>query len=403
MAAVDLITIGKLKIIVVDADPSVSGVAANAGSLAVLNTTGKLFSKTGATDTDWSEKIGVQTLAQILSQGNVANMDIDMDGNDVVDPTVVGSPVGHYLGFIGGAYTVITTDAEGYATPFLYLEPGAEASLGYDTTKGFQSKATETNVKDTALVNLDSPDVRMPQEVASLLLSLDANKNIKGLPIATYPSLSEVARLKGITAFGQSLIDDATAADARATLGGTTIGQNVFTAANPSAIRFFKINADNTVSLRSELQLRQDLGLNTITLDSNQTTTSATLADITELVFALEANTEYEVDGIIRCGCDGVGGLFFAATVPAATTFSINLFGISTGTTAFLTQNISVSGTAHGTAFNRLASSNGLRINGKIICGATPGNFQLQFASGIALDTSTIFTAGTSIKITKIL
>lgn len=39
-----------------------------------------------------------------------------------------------------------------------------------------------------------------------------------------------------------------TPAQARASLGGTTVGQNLFTLTNPSAITFPRINADNTVS-----------------------------------------------------------------------------------------------------------------------------------------------------------
>lgn len=318
---------------------------------------------------------------------------------------------------LGGGFIfyAVTTDAGSYLTPYFYIDTNsaymADATHGFffgnftapGVTRFVHIRPAELELKHDVKIELDAPDVNLPQETASLILSTDASKNIKGLPTATYPSLAELARLKGITAFGQSLIDDATAADARATLGGTTIGQNVFTAADPSAIRFYKINADNTVSLRSELQLRQDLGLNTITLDSNQTTPLDTLVDITELVLALEANSEYEVDGFIRVGCDNTGGVFFAATVPTGTTFNINLLGISTAVTAFLTQNISLSGTAHGTAFNRFNSANFCRISGKIITDATAGNLQFQFASAVAGQTSTVYFLGSAIKITKIL
>lgn len=41
----------------------------------------------------------------------------------------------------------------------------------------------------------------------------------------------------------------------RTSLGGTTVGQNFFTLANPSAVRFPRINADNTVSGLTDAQL----------------------------------------------------------------------------------------------------------------------------------------------------
>lgn len=39
------------------------------------------------------------------------------------------------------------------------------------------------------------------------------------------------------------------AANFRTAIGGTTVGQNIFTAGNPSAVRYIRINADNSVSL----------------------------------------------------------------------------------------------------------------------------------------------------------
>ena len=48
-----------------------------------------------------------------------------------------------------------------------------------------------------------------------------------------------------------NLSDLANAATARTNLGGTTVGQELFTKANPSAVRFVRINADNTVDYLS--------------------------------------------------------------------------------------------------------------------------------------------------------
>lgn len=121
-----------------------------------------------------------QTLAQVLNQGNAANQDINMTGNNLVNVNgVIDSSGNHFLALgIGGAYTVLTTDAEGYLTPFLYLEPGAEASLAYDTTKGFQATNTSSNVKHSSLVNIDAPNVNLPNETASRWMYLDASKNV---------------------------------------------------------------------------------------------------------------------------------------------------------------------------------------------------------------------------------
>jgi len=50
------------------------------------------------------------------------------------------------------------------------------------------------------------------------------------------------------------------AATYRGSLGGTTVGSNLFTLANPTAIRYLKINADNTVSTRTAAEMLTDLG-----------------------------------------------------------------------------------------------------------------------------------------------
>lgn len=52
-----------------------------------------------------------------------------------------------------------------------------------------------------------------------------------------------------------------TAANFRTDIGGTTVGQNLFTATNPSAIRFIRINAANTVSMRTAAGMRSDIGI----------------------------------------------------------------------------------------------------------------------------------------------
>lgn len=51
-----------------------------------------------------------------------------------------------------------------------------------------------------------------------------------------------------------------TAADARTALGATTVGANVFTLTNPSAITFPRFNADNTVSALSAADFRTAIG-----------------------------------------------------------------------------------------------------------------------------------------------
>lgn len=61
------------------------------------------------------------------------------------------------------------------------------------------------------------------------------------------------------TSFARSLLDDATNLNALTTLGGTTVGQSLFTATNPSAISYIRINADNSVTFLTLAQLYTEL------------------------------------------------------------------------------------------------------------------------------------------------
>lgn len=57
-----------------------------------------------------------------------------------------------------------------------------------------------------------------------------------------------------------NLSDLANAGTARGNLGGTTVGQNLFTLPNPGAIRFPRFNADNSVTARTAAEMLSDIG-----------------------------------------------------------------------------------------------------------------------------------------------
>jgi hypothetical protein len=67
-----------------------------------------------------------------------------------------------------------------------------------------------------------------------------------------------------------------TPAQARASLGGTTAGQNLFTVTNPSAVTFLRINADNTVSTLDAATFRTAIGAGTSSTTGTVTSVSGT-------------------------------------------------------------------------------------------------------------------------------
>lgn len=81
---------------------------------------------------------------------------------------------------------------------------------------------------------------------------------------------------------------------------GTTVGRALFALTNPSAVRFLRINADNTVSARSASEMRTDLGLGTaatatLTASADDTTTGRVLK-VGDFNIGAEAALETGVD-----------------------------------------------------------------------------------------------------------
>ena len=77
----------------------------------------------------------------------------------------------------------------------------------------------------------------------------------------------------------------------------TTVGQNLITLANPSAIRYLRVNADNSVSALTATQLRESLGIYRVTLGSDVSITAlnTTLADVTGLSFPITSGKKYRI------------------------------------------------------------------------------------------------------------
>lgn len=91
------------------------------------------------------------------------------------------------------------------------------------------------------------------------------------------------------------------ASTARTNLGASTVGSNFFTATNPSAVTFLRINANNTVSFRNAVDFRSDIGAGTVssvgitmpagfTVSNSPVTGSGTLAVTTTLNGVVKGN-----------------------------------------------------------------------------------------------------------------
>lgn len=137
--------------------------------------------------------------------------------------------------------------------------------------------------------------------------------------------------------------------------------------------------------------------------NGNQTTTSSTASNITDLVSTtLTADKRYKIHGIIHVGCNNTGGVKIQITIPTGATVFLMTNGFTSGSTVNAWSGINASATL-GAAFCTANSTGGcIMVNGEISLSSTAGTIQFGFASGVNTQTSTIYQLGTQITLTQI-
>ena len=192
---------------------------------------------------------------------------------------------------------------------------------------------------------------------------------------------------------------------ASAITNSTTVGQNLITLPNPSAIRYLRINADNSVTSLTLAQLKSDLGLirsvqaNTVTNASSSVT-----VDITGCTVSLDSNSTYIGRFTIGTGCAGTGGLNLRFSFPSG---AVMYVGRIQGTTAVTTQNETWQQVTSGTNLNVVL--NGVinqTIYGEyqiyIATAGTSGSLTPSFLTVTNGTTSTVYAFVTQIQLEKI-
>lgn len=132
---------------------------------------------------------------------------------------------------------------------------------------------------------------------------------------------------------------------------------------------------------------------------SNVTTTSATAADITGLSISVAANKTYRITGALFIGSSNTGGSQYTFTGPAgAAILSCVMQGSGSGANTTQSVKMPTLGTltTTGLAFLRANNTAGsLTFIAYITTAGTAGTLQMQFASAVAGETSTVFVGST--------
>jgi hypothetical protein len=183
------------------------------------------------------------------------------------------------------------------------------------------------------------------------------------------------------------------------------VGNNIATLANPSAITYLKIAADNTVSAITAAQLKTDLGIPSgsmfrliKTADQSITASNTTAVDITDLTFPITSGKKYRIRAFLIHSGNPSAGLKFGvnANVAVTSVYQYNVF--VTGTT---NNAISIlSGNTLGVLpFTAGVSTSLLMSNIECIIDANnTGTAAIQFAKSVATGGTLTIKAGSIVE-----
>lgn len=136
-----------------------------------------------------------------------------------------------------------------------------------------------TNVVD-AVTHLSSLTLNTALAVAQggtgANTAADARTNLGLGSLATASSVNLTTQVTDVLPLTNGGTGANTASAARTALGATTLGANVFTITNPSAVTFPRFNADNTVSALSASDFRTAIGAGTSSTTGTVTSVSGT-------------------------------------------------------------------------------------------------------------------------------
>lgn len=159
-----------------------------------------------------------------------------------------------------------------------------------------------------------SPAIILSSETASTIASFDASKNIKSLPLATYPSLTELSYVKGVTSAIQTQFDNV---GEWIQLGGTTFA--------PADSTTYNFGLNNQLAPGTSTASREFSFIKTGTVTRFMFTVSMSVAGTSENVAVslrnITTSTDNSIGNItIDAGTNGTGVFNFTPSIAIANT-----------------------------------------------------------------------------------
>jgi len=204
--------------------------------------------------------------------------------------------------------------------------------------------------------------------VTSVAMTVPTGLSISGTPITTSGTLAltlsagysiptDVNQTNWTTAYTQTQqwnggSTNLVAATGRTSLGGTTVGQSMFTLTNPSAITFPQFNADNTVSALTASAFRTAIGAGT----------SSTTGTVTSVGGTGTVNGITLTGTVTSTGNLTLGGTLSGVSLTTQVSGTLPVLNGGTGTTTpalVAGSNVTISGTWPNQTVNATSGSSG--------------------------------------------
>lgn len=166
----------------------------------------------------------------------------------------------------GGTVTSVATSG---TVSGITLSGGPITTTGTITLGGTLAVTPSNFASQTANTVLAAPSGAAGVPTFRALVAAD-------IPTLNQNTTGTAANVTGTVALLNGGTGATTAAAARTNFGATTVGSNLFTLANPTAITFLRVNADNTVSTLDAASFRTAIGAGTSSTTGTVTSVAGT-------------------------------------------------------------------------------------------------------------------------------
>lgn len=288
-------------------------------------------------------------------------------------------------GTYGSASTVpvITTNSQGQVTNVvntsIFINNSSTTATSANTANAIVARDASGNFSAGTVTGAfngnatTATTLQTARNIGGVSFNGSANIDLPGVNTSGNQNTSgTAANVTGTVAIANGGTGATTAPGARTGLGATTLGGNLFTITDPSAVTFPRFNADNTVSSLSDTSFRTAIGAGTVTsvsgtgtvsgLSLSGTVTASGSLTLGGTLAVSPSNFESQTANTFLAAPNGSSGVPTFRAVVAADIPTLNQN--TTGTAANVTGTVAVANGGTGTSTPSLVAGINVSISG---------------------------------------